>query len=141
MAASPTTLSGAAANPYDTNPDDYGVTTFTTPSGLGGGAAVVQQSALIPASAWTLLCTICSRESSAVCLVNSSTTRITAVLKGLRFHKRLGQFNQALLTFQKRTSDYQGARLNLKIPPYVPRNNTDAGPMPLDFFFNYRQLY
>jgi len=40
LAASPTTLSGAAANPYDTNPDDYGVTTFTTPSGLGGGAAV-----------------------------------------------------------------------------------------------------
>ena len=39
LAASPTTLTGAAANPYDSNPDDYGLATFTTPSGLGDGAS------------------------------------------------------------------------------------------------------
>src|ERR1700683_611820 len=39
LAASPVTLSGAAANPYDTNPDDFGVSNFTTPSGLGSGSA------------------------------------------------------------------------------------------------------
>lgn len=40
LAASPTTLTGAAANPYDSNPDDLGLADFTTASGLGGGAAV-----------------------------------------------------------------------------------------------------
>lgn len=41
LAASPVTLTpGTAANPYDANPDDYGLATFTTPSGLGGGSAV-----------------------------------------------------------------------------------------------------
>ncbi len=39
LAASPTTLTpGTTANPYDTNPDDFGLSTFTTPSGLGAGA-------------------------------------------------------------------------------------------------------
>ncbi len=40
LMASPVTLMGAAQDPYDTNPDDYGLADFTTPSGLGGGAAV-----------------------------------------------------------------------------------------------------
>lgn len=35
LAASPTTLSGAAANPYDANPDDYGLATVTV--SIGGG--------------------------------------------------------------------------------------------------------
>lgn len=39
LAASPATLMpGTPANPYDTNPDDFGLADFTTPSGLGGGA-------------------------------------------------------------------------------------------------------
>jgi hypothetical protein len=38
LAASPVTLTpGTTPNPYDANPDDYGLSTFTTPSGLGGG--------------------------------------------------------------------------------------------------------
>jgi hypothetical protein len=41
LAASATTLApGTKADPYDTNPDDYGLSTFTTPSGLGGGGAL-----------------------------------------------------------------------------------------------------
>ena len=41
LAASATTLApGTTADPYDTNPDDYGLSTFTTPSGLGAGGAV-----------------------------------------------------------------------------------------------------
>jgi len=41
LAASPSTLvPGTPANPYDSNPDDYGLATFTTPSGLGTGPAV-----------------------------------------------------------------------------------------------------
>jgi Ferritin-like domain len=41
LAASPSTLvPGTPANPYDMNPDDYGLATFTTPSGLGTGPAV-----------------------------------------------------------------------------------------------------
>jgi hypothetical protein len=38
LAASPTTLSGAAANPYDANPDDYGLATANV--SLGGGTSV-----------------------------------------------------------------------------------------------------
>jgi hypothetical protein len=38
LAASPTTLSGAAANPYDATPDDYGLATATV--SLGGGTPV-----------------------------------------------------------------------------------------------------
>jgi hypothetical protein len=40
LAASPTTLTGAAANPYDTNPDDYGTpTTSVTLAGVTGNTA------------------------------------------------------------------------------------------------------
>jgi Ferritin-like domain len=39
LAASPVTLTGAAPNPFDANPDDYGLSNFTTPSGLGSGSA------------------------------------------------------------------------------------------------------
>src|ERR1700728_2758487 len=38
LAASPTTLSGAAANPYDDKPDDYGLATANV--SLGGGTSV-----------------------------------------------------------------------------------------------------
>ncbi len=41
LAASPVTLKpGTTPNPFDANPDDYGVTNFTTPTGLGAGSAV-----------------------------------------------------------------------------------------------------
>jgi hypothetical protein len=41
LAASPVTLTpGTTPNPYDSNPDDYGLADFTTHSGLGSGAAV-----------------------------------------------------------------------------------------------------
>jgi hypothetical protein len=38
LAASPVTLTGAAANPYDSNPDDFGLATFSVK--LGGGSSV-----------------------------------------------------------------------------------------------------
>lgn len=41
LAASPVTLTpGTAANPYDSNPDDYGLANFTTPSGLGAAGTI-----------------------------------------------------------------------------------------------------
>jgi hypothetical protein len=33
-------LLNATPSPYDANPDDYGIATFTTPTGLGGGSSV-----------------------------------------------------------------------------------------------------
>jgi hypothetical protein len=41
LAASPVTLTPSTTpNPYDANPDDYGLAPFTTPFGLGTGASV-----------------------------------------------------------------------------------------------------
>jgi hypothetical protein len=53
LAASPTTLAPVStsnpANPYDTNPDDFGVATFTTPTGIGSASAGVTATRIVDA--------------------------------------------------------------------------------------------
>jgi hypothetical protein len=53
LAASPTTLAPVSAsnpaNPYDGNPDDFGVATFTTPTGIGSASAGVTATRIVDA--------------------------------------------------------------------------------------------